>query len=550
MKNNDKYRKEIATLSSSGCGVIYTRTREPFRAIDALKDFAFDKNLPFSVWNVVEGWKTRLPSDDPDKAPAQQKQADIFAALKWIADVDGNGQKAHDKGVFVMNGVHPWLDKHPGVIECLRHYVRDFTELSSVRLVLIVPETVNLPDELSHDIPVVDFDLPNLEEIGEILDYVIESGTPDGQEVPEMFTAGEKETVIASAGGLTQMETELAYAKAIVENRSDDCEWHEIPFETFNGSVLDAKTEVVKQSEVLELMEPVDMSEVGGLDVLKEWIGVAATSFTQEARDFGVDSPAGIAAIGPPGTGKTLIGKAIATTLGQPLVRFDVSKCFGSLVGQSESRVRAALKQLEAMGRVTVLFDEVDKALGGSHQSGGDSGVSKRVLGAILTFMQETDAPIFPIYTANRVDSLPPELLRKGRLDEVFAVMPPNAEEREAIFNIHLAKRNQDPAKIKDLKVAVDASKGYVSSELEAGVKEAIKHAFHNDVKVTGALIAEMLGEMKPISEAFAEDFDRMSEWAVNNARLASTPSDEDNEDEVMPSPKRKRGPRRRSVKS
>lgn len=533
MKNNEKYIKQIMTLSASGCGVVFTRTREPFRAMDALKEFAFSKSLPFNVWNFVDGWKTRLPTDDSDKEPAQNKNNDVFSALKWIADVDNNGKKAHDKGVFVMHAIHPWLDKHPGLIECLRHYVRDFTELSSVRLVIVVPEGVNLPDELTHDIPTVDFDLPSLEEIGEILDYVIESGTPEDQEVPEMFTAHERETIIASAGGLTQMEAELAFAKAIVDNRTEDTEWHEISFDAFNRSVLDSKTEVVKQSEVLELMEPVDMDDVGGLDQLKEWIYIAADSFTEEARDFGVDVPDGIAAIGPPGTGKTLIAKAIASALGQPLVKFDVSKCFGSLVGQSESRVRAALKQLEAMGRVTVLFDEVDKSLGGSHQSGGDSGVSKRVLGAILTFMQETKAPIFPIYTANRVDSLPPELLRKGRLDEVFSVMPPNRVEREAIFKIHLAKRKQDVSKITDLHLAIDASKGYVSSELEAGVKEAVKAAFHRKVKVSGALIREMLGNMKPISEAFKKDFDRMSKWATNNARPASSPSPEEESEQV-----------------
>ena len=524
MKNNERYTKQVGLLSNSGCGVILTRTREPYRAIEALREFAFDSNLPFSQWDIVNGWETRLPTDSPDADPKQVIQPEVFAALRMIEKDIASQHPASfkDKGVFVMHAVHVWLGKHPAMTECLRQYVRSFAEKTSIRLILVVPETTSLPDELQHDIPIVDFDLPNQEEVSEIFDYILESSTQVGQDVPEMFNDSEKESVLASAGGMTQMQIELAYSKAIVENRPEDGPWHDIPYGVFNGSVLESKTEVVKQSEVLELMEPVDMSDVGGLDVLKAWITEASACFSQEAIDFGCAPPAGIAAIGPPGTGKTLFGKATATQLGQPLVKFDVSKCFGKYVGESEGKVRAALKQLEAMGQVTVLFDEIDKSLGGAHQSGGDSGVSKRVLGSILTFMQETDAPIFPIYTANRVDSLPPELLRKGRLDEVFAVMPPNQVEREAILRIHLRKSKQDPEI--DLEEAINASAGYVSSELEAAVKEATKKAFVRKVDVSDELIAGELGEMKPISEAFPEDFQQMEEWAMNNARLASTP--------------------------
>jgi len=551
MQTSDKYKKELRNLSESGCGVMFTRTREPYRAMEAIKEMAFVENIPFGQWDAVNGWRVFRPADAPGAKPHNQKTTDPLAAMKWLMNVDGGWEPEgwQAPGYFVMHAIHPWLEKAPAMVELLRQYVRVFPTMSKrMRMVIVVPEHVSLPDELQHDIPTVDFDLPSIEEMGSLLSYIVESSVPEGQAVPELYTKGERETIAAAAGGLTQMEAELAFSRAIVENKAPGDPVDEIPFAKFNGVVLAAKTEVVKQSEVLELMEPVDMSEVGGLDQLKEWINNAASAFTEEARDFGVDAPAGSAAVGPPGTGKTLIGKAIATTLGQPLVKFDVSKCFGSLVGQSESRVRSALKQLEAMGRVTVLFDEIDKSLGGSHQGGGDSGVSKRVLGAILTFMQETKAPIFPIYTANRTDSLPPELLRKGRLDEVFAVMPPNREEREAIFRIHLRKRKQNPRKIKDLAVAVRASRGYVSAELEAAVKEAVKVAFVRKVEVTGKLIAEMLGEMRPLAEAFPEDFARMSEWAKNNARLASSPSEEDDAEQDAPALQEVSAPRRRRI--
>lgn len=264
------------------------------------------------------------------------------------------------------------------------------------------------------------------------------------------------------------------------------------------------------------------MDEVGGLEGYKEWIQRAVAATTQEARDFGVDRPKGIAAIGPPGTGKTLLGKATANVFGNYLVKFNMGAVFNKYVGESEARVRQALNMLEAMGNVTVLFDEIDKGLGGAHQGGGDSGVSSRVLGTILTFMQDTKAPIFPIFTANRTQGLPPELLRKGRLDEVFAVMPPNMVEREAVLRIHLLKRKQQVPD--DLDVAVRASRGYVSAELEAACKEATTEAFYTGTKVTGELLARTLGNMKPLCEAFPDDFNAMSEWAINNARMASAP--------------------------
>lgn len=543
----DKYKKELGILSESGCGIMFTRSREPYRAMDAVKELAFAEGIPFGMWDAVNGWRVWHPSNptQPTITPLREP----FAAARWLCAVEDNWDKKKWQypGYFVMHAAHHTLNGTPPMIELIRQYVRLFPTMDKrMRLIFVCPESVSLPDELTHDIPTVDFDLPSIEELSELLDYVIESAVPEGEEVPKIFSKSEKATLAAAAGGLTQMETELAFSKAIIEGKAPSDPLTALAFEQFNGTVLDMKTEIVKQSEVLELMESVSMDDVGGLEEVKEWVYIARDSFSEEARDFGVDAPKGIVAVGPPGTGKTLLGKAIATALGQPLVKFDISKCFAGIVGQSEGRVRSALKQLEAMGHVTVLFDEIDKGLGGAHTSGGDSGVSRRVLGAILTFLQETKAPIFPIFTANRTDSLPPELLRKGRIDECFAVMPPNRSEREAILKIHLRKRKQRLGRIKDLDVAIRASRGYVSAEVEAAVKEAVKVAFHRKTEVTGELIAEMLRNMRPISEAFPEDFARMSEWARNNARLASKPEEEEEADAALVQSDDK--PRRRRI--
>lgn len=525
MRNHDKYKHEVAINSAAGVGVLFTRTREPFRCIEALKEVAQAAKIPFGIWNVRDGWKK---ADMSNEVPKPDGLTDVYKALKRIKDVDGDGSQSWTSGIYVMHAVHHWLAKHPGMIECLRHYVREFSENRSLRLVLVSPEGEMLPEELQHDIPVVDYTLPDKEEIVDIYRYVMDSCAVDGEEPPNVHSQKQVNTIVSSASGMTQMEVEVALSKAIVENKTQKgIDWEDVDFNSFNATILEAKTEVVKQSEVLELMSPVAIKEVGGLENYKEWIRMVASCLTPEAEQAGVDKAKGVVVVGPPGTGKTLLGKTTGTVLNRPLVRVDISKCFAGIVGQSEGKARSAIRQLEAMSPVVALIDEVDKALGGAHKGGGDSGVSQRVLGIFLTAMQESKADIFWILTANRVNNLPSEMLRKGRMDEVFAVLPPNRTEREAVFKIHLKKRLVDPESVEDLDDAIDASKGYVSAEIEAAVKEAKKFSFQKDQPITGAMLCRQLRMMKPISEAFPEDFAEMERWASNNARNASLADNE-----------------------
>jgi SpoVK/Ycf46/Vps4 family AAA+-type ATPase len=235
-----------------------------------------------------------------------------------------------------------------------------------------------------------------------------------------------------------------------------------------------------------------------------------------------VDNPKGCGLIGPPGTGKSAAAKAVGAALQIPIIRFDVSRVFGSLVGESEARVTSALNMIDAMAPCVAFVDEVDKAFDMS-SGGGDGGTGKRVLGKVLTHMQESDKPIFWIVTANRTSGLPPELLRKGRLDEIWSVTVPSEEERTAIFDIHLRKRNQSWDEIGDKQAVLDASNGYVGAEIEASVKEAVLELYLDDGAEIGELLVAALGNMKPLSEAFGEQFAQMAEWAENNARASSS---------------------------
>jgi SpoVK/Ycf46/Vps4 family AAA+-type ATPase len=516
--NTSNYTEQFGVLNAAGAGVILTRTREPHRVVTALKEFAHVKNKMFRQWNFCDGWV----SENEQAQVTKDGNTDPYSAMRAIMDLDGDGSQAWDNCIAVM--VHPTvvIGNHPPLDECLRQYARSFPT-SRRRLVVIAPEEYVLPPALQHDIPILDFSLPSREELRDVFAALSRSM---GIESGDCSLAPKDVNLLCSlGGGMTESEFELACAKSIALKRS---EWPDIDISHYVSVVSETKTEIVRRSEVLELMEAENPNNIGGLELLKEWINRRKGVFSDEAREAGVDVPRGIVLIGPPGTGKSMCAKAVAGELHQPLIKLDIGRCFGSLVGQTEGRVRAALKQVEAMAPCVVFLDEVDKAGIDPRQGGGDGGVSKRVMGSILTFMQESKAPMFWVLTANRPDSLPPELLRKGRMDEVFSVLPPNATERAEIIRIHLQKRKQPVPKGDSLKEIVAASRGYVGAEIEAAIKEACVDAFCNNRKVKAADIASHLSCMKPISVAFKADFDKMTAWADNNARPSSAKDKDD----------------------
>lgn len=546
----DAFKKQVKLLCQSGVGVIVARSREPYRVMEALKEMAFvdamyDKT--FRQWDIVRGWVSPNLSR-PDADPHIEKIEHPYMALKRIDDLDGSGESAWKKGMFAMMGLHNFFDKMPGIVECLRQYVWRFSTTDQ-KLILVMPEDFTVPTELQHDIPVVDSALPEREELRTVLDSVVRASQPDDatrKELSAVFTDRQLDTLLSLSSGMTQQEAEIAFSKAVADNWDT---WPTTKFSKFASMVMVTKTDVVKRSEVLELMDAGSMKEVGGMDHLKEWIVKRKSAFSKEARESGIDSPKGCILIGPPGTGKTLAGKAIASVLSLPCVKVDISRVFGSYIGQSEGRMRSCLLQLAAMAPCVAIVDEVDKAGLDPRQGSGDSGVGKRVLGAILTFMQESKAEVFWVFTANRVSSLPPELLRKGRMDEAWAVMLPNKIERMEILRIHLRKRKRNPDDIADLAKAVRASKGYVAAEIEAAVKEAVINAWDSDTEVSGKSIARELDNMRPISIAFKDDFDEMTRWASNNARWASTKDDDDdNDEEDDDAPATETRPRRRRI--
>lgn len=520
LRNADLFHNELSVMHGAAVGVTMVRAREPYRAIDAIREFAFSKKLPLYLWQITSGWQkhdTNGSVNDGDKIKDPGMSLQKVGGLDGTKDNEGN--PGMGDGFYVHMYPHYFLKggaQSAAIIQTIKEYCKLFSKRPKQRLVLVVPPGFSLPSELEEDVTVLDFEVPSYAELSVALDRQISDLPKDKQ---PQFTREDKARVIAAGSGMQLSEFDTAFARAIVTHKKA------LPNPAIDDivkEVMKVKTEVVKRSEVLEVMPVANMENVGGLENLKEWLAAREACFGQEAADYGIEKPKGIGLFGPPGTGKSLIGKATAHALGKPLIKFDVSRVFAGLVGESEARVRAALKMIDAMAPCVVLLDEVDKAF--QRTSGGDSGVGQRVLGAILTHMQESNAGVFWVVTGNRVENLPSELLRRGRLDEVFSVSVPDERECMEIINIHLRIRGKDPAACPNLEVAAHkAAQGYVPAEIEAAVKDAIIDSFTaGKTAITGELIVKQLENMKPLSEAFAEDFAAMKNWSDNNARPAS----------------------------
>jgi SpoVK/Ycf46/Vps4 family AAA+-type ATPase len=264
----------------------------------------------------------------------------------------------------------------------------------------------------------------------------------------------------------------------------------------------------------------VDIDDVAGMDQLKRWLQLRMHAQSQAGREFGLETPRGILLLGVPGAGKSLCAKSVASAWDRPLLRLDAGSLYNSYVGESERRLREALAQAEAMAPVILWIDEIEKAFASAASRSTDGGLSQRMFGALLTWMQEHVPPVFIVATANDIEALPSELLRKGRFDEIFFVDLPNAAVRRRIFEIHLARRNQDPKKF-DLKFLGKISDGYSGAEIEEAIRAAVFTAFGEKAEVTTAGIEEAIRETRPLSVTMGEKVKALRRWAAERCRLA-----------------------------
>lgn len=490
------------------------------------------KPTTYGEWNSLSGWTLKkeegcmgymgtIPNSDLEILPETTEIDKAMKALFRINEKTGKPVMPND-GVYVMSFAHFFLNSQ--IVKTYLHEIAYQFIHSHKKLILLVPEIVDIPVELEDFVAFLNFSVPSDPERVALVRDVYEAHSS-----LDKLSVVDEEIISTSGAGMTSYELSNSVSRAIVQLKDDQKTVPEkdviLPGKQVAKLVMQNKTEMLERSNVLEVLEPVPIEEVGGIELLKEWAKMRIDSFGPDAEEFGVDRPKGIALGGVPGSGKSLCAKALGSVFNIPVIKFELSNVFGGLVGQSEKQTKHTLSLIEAQSNCIVLLDEVDKMFN-MDTGGGDSGTSLRVLGLILTFMQESKAKCFWVFTFNRAEGLPPELLRKGRLDEVFSVGLPTLKEREQIFRIHLKKRKKNPDSISNLEEAINKSAGFVASEIEAAVKEAILESWHYKTDLTGESIAKQFGNMRALSIAFKDQVERMEKWATENARPASLPED------------------------
>lgn len=376
------------------------------------------------------------------------------------------------------------------------------------RIILIETPGVEIPPGLKGDIEYIVTEAPGREELKQELEQFI------ADQNIKLDGNGEVKASIADAvAGLSRHEVARLLARSYVELKKLDIEW-----------LRKAKAERVKEQsgKALSFINTDEVPLIGGNELMVEWLADTQKAFASEkARIFGLPEPKGILLVGVPGTGKSLTPKNIARLWQVPLVRLDMGAVFGSLVGQSEAQIRQALSAVEACSPCILWIDEIEKGLGGLKQGGGgDSGTSTRVFASVLTWLQEKTKPIFVIATANSVAALPPELLRKGRLDEIFFVDLPDLEERKAIAKIHVERKKRD--KILDVDAIATICDGFSGAEIEQVLYDAMKKAFANGREVTVDDIQNAARDTVPLSKTMSEDISKLRKWAEGRARPAN----------------------------
>ena len=500
-------QEELDVLIRARYPITYVVTWEEERVERCLREIAAARNKNLFVWTITQGI-VKSGSDTQHTKSGSGNTSDPLAALDAVVN-------QVEPAIYLFKDFHRFTEEdrcNLTVIRRLRdvaHHLRD-----TYKSIVITSPLMRIAPELSKDVTVIDFGLPEPDEFNRLLDRIIDD-VKDNPKVRIDLDSEAREKLLRAARGLTLKEAENVFAKTLVTDgrlSADDVD-----------IVFSEKQQVIKKSGLLEYYAAQEkFSDVAGLTNLKDWLRKRSIAFTDRAKKFGLPSPRGVLLLGVQGCGKSLCAKAVSGLWGLPLLRFDIGRMFSSLVGSSEENIRRAIQVAESVAPVILWIDEIDKALAGAANSAGsDGGTSARVFGTLLTWLSEKTSPVFVIATANDVSQLPPELLRKGRLDEIFFVDLPAAVERRDIFRIHVQKRGRDPAKF-DLDELARVSDGFNGAEIEEAVISALFDAFSSQVELDTEIIKAAIKETVPLSKTMSEELNRLHTWAVGRSRPAS----------------------------
>jgi len=483
--------RNLELLIKSRTSLIWIKTKEEER-LEKLVNFSCEKlNIKrFVCWDCVGGIKGLINEEG-------KFSNNPLGVLNWLKE-----QSSEVSTVLLLKDFHKFYDD-PSINRTIK-------ELSSAlkktnHNLIISSHLFPSSEELDELMTIINLPLPDQKELKNLIKQIAinTNSNLDEKDLNELSIA---------SSGLTEIKVKQVTAKALTQRGK-------ISKEDIKD-ILEEKKQVIARSEILEFFEAKSsQDDIGGLNVLKVWLNQRYRAFSKEARDYGLPIPKGVLLVGAQGTGKSLTAKSISKSWSMPLLRLDVGRLFSSLVGSSEARTRETISRAEAMSPCILWIDEIDKGFGGDARS--DGGTSQRVLASLLTWMAEKESAVFVIATANAIDKLPAELLRKGRFDEIFFLDLPNSEERLSILDLHLKKRR--PSYRFPLSTIIDRTDGFSGAELEQAVIEGMHISFSENRELMEKDLIKAVSELVPLSRTAKEQINLLKEWSTTGrARSAS----------------------------
>ena len=490
-------QEELNILIQAQYPLIYLVTAEEDRAEKEIATIAQMKHNPHKmyVWTLTHGMV-----EYGQARTTQHNTISPEAAIEWTT-------RQKEPGIYVFKDLHPFKDS-AAVTRWLRDAIASFQ--GTQKAIVLMSPVQQVPIELEKEVVVLDFALPDLASLDRVLSMQLDRTRQN------RLSAEGREKLLKASLGLTKDEAEKVYRKAYVKRGKIT--------EAEVDIVLSEKKQLIRRNGILEFIEEDEtIDSVGGLEELKGWLVQRSGAFSERARGYGLPQPKGMLILGVPGCGKSLIAKTTSRLWGLPLLRLDMGRVYdGSMVGRSEANLRGALKTAESISPAILFIDELDKAFAGTSGSAdSDGGTSSRIFGSFLTWMQEKTSPIFVMATANRVERLPGEFLRKGRFDEIFFVDLPTQSEREAVFKIHLSKRHRDLDRF-DLEQLSKVADGFSGAEIEQALIAAMYDAFAQDREFTQLDIIAAIKATLPLSRTMTEQVTALRDWARQRARPAA----------------------------
>ncbi|CAK0756051.1 ATPase [Gammaproteobacteria bacterium] len=499
------FQDDLRLLFDARIAVVNIVTSEEARVLQEITSLMKSKSREdegLYSWDIADQFACLKPSK---VSFDEKREVTPDTILRVIRDYKGGA-------TFILKDFHQIWETKRGLLRGLRNLSASLPECSPRKNIVITTPEHCLPVELKYDVPILELAKPDAREIDILLERTIgTTGALRG------VKSGLRAKLVEAALGLTSTQARRVFQKAAVSRRAGSLDERAIDL------IIEEKRATIRESGALELYPYVEEADqVGGLETLKSWLEKRRLAFSEEAREYGLDLPRGVALIGIPGTGKSLCAKVTAGMWKLPLLRLDMGAVFGGTLGASEKNIREAMQIAEVIAPCVLWVDEIEKAFAGSD---GDSGTASRVLATFLTWMQEKRTPVFIFATANAHDHLPPEFLRKGRFDEVFFLDLPTNREREQILEVHLSKRGLTMIRQRfDLSSVARATEGFVGAELEAVVKDALFPAFMDGRREleTDDLV-HAAGDMVPLARSNHERIQKQRQLVINGeARNAS----------------------------